>query len=48
MRVLRRGGWAILLVPDVAADTTHEDASVVTPADRLRKFGQEDHVRHYG
>lgn len=47
-RVLRPGGWAILLVPDVAADTTHEDLGVVNRAERRRIFGQEDHVRRYG
>ncbi|HEX2076857.1 MAG TPA: methyltransferase domain-containing protein [Longimicrobium sp.] len=46
-RVLRRGGWAILLVP-ITADATYEDPTVVDPAERLRLFGQEDHVRRYG
>ena len=47
-RVLRPGGWAILLVPDVAADLTHEDPGVVDRVARRRLFGQEDHVRRYG
>jgi SAM-dependent methyltransferase len=47
-RVLRPGGWAILLVPDVEAPATLEDRSARTPADRLRLYGQEDHVRRYG
>jgi len=46
-RVLKSDGWAILLVP-VTADRTFEDPSVVDPAERLRLFGQEDHVRRYG
>ena len=46
-RVLKRDGWAILLVP-INADATYEDASIVEPQDRLREFGQEDHVRIYG
>jgi hypothetical protein len=46
-RVLKRTGWAIILVP-ITADKTFEDPSVVSPADRLRVFGQEDHVRRYG
>jgi len=46
-RVLKPDGWAILLVP-ITADTTFEDPSVVDPAERLRLFGQEDHVRRYG
>lgn len=49
LRVLRPGGWAVLQVPiDLTQPTTHEDPTVVTPADRLREFGQEDHVRFYG
>lgn len=46
-RVLKRGGWAVLLVP-VTADVTFEDPSIVEPQERLRAFGQEDHVRRYG
>lgn len=46
-RVLHRDGWAILLVP-ITADKTHEDPTIVSPEDRLRAFGQEDHVRRYG
>ena len=46
-RVLKRGGWAILLVP-ITAGKTHEDPSITEPAERLRVFGQEDHVRIYG
>jgi SAM-dependent methyltransferase len=46
-RVLKQGGWAILLVP-ITADRTFEDPSVVDPSERLRVFGQEDHVRRYG
>ena len=46
-RVLKRTGWAILLVP-ITADRTFEDPTIVSPSDRLRVFGQEDHVRRYG
>lgn len=46
-RVLKSDGWAILLVP-IIAEKTFEDASVVDPSERLRVFGQEDHVRRYG
>lgn len=46
-RVLKQGGWAILLVP-ITTDKTFEDSSIVDPSDRLRVFGQEDHVRRYG
>ena len=37
-RVLKRGGWAILLVP-INAGKTYEDASITEPAERLRVFG---------
>ena len=46
-RVLKPGGWAILLVP-ITAEATVEDPSVTDPAERLRLFGQDDHVRRYG
>ena len=46
-RVLKREGWAILLVP-ITAEKTSEDSSVVDPSERRRVFGQEDHVRRYG
>ncbi len=46
-RVLKKSGWAVLLVP-ITADRTFEDPSIVRPSDRLRLFGQEDHVRRYG
>lgn len=48
-RVLKPGGWAILQVPYSAIlDHTYEDQSIVTLADRTKKFGQFDHVRIYG
>lgn len=46
-RVMKKTGWAVFLVPD-SAERTLEDPSVVEPADRLRVFGKEDHVRIYG
>jgi SAM-dependent methyltransferase len=46
-RVLKRTGWAVLLVP-ITVDQTFEDPTIVKPADRLRAFGQVDHVRRYG
>lgn len=46
-RVLKDTGWAILLVP-ITSEKTFEDSSIVTPAERLRVFGQKDHVRRYG
>ena len=46
-RVLRAGGWAMVMVP-IEGNVTHEDPTISTPAARLRAFGQEDHVRIYG
>jgi hypothetical protein len=46
-RVLKRDGWAILLVP-ITAERTFEDPRITDPVERLRFFGQEDHVRCYG
>lgn len=48
-RVLRPNGWAILQTPvDMNRATTDEDASISDPQERLRRFGQLDHVRVYG
>jgi SAM-dependent methyltransferase len=46
-RVLKPKGWAILLVP-ITVEKTFEDPSIVDPQERLKVFGQEDHVRRYG
>lgn len=46
-RVLDPAGWALILVP-ITAEATDEDPSVVDPRERLRRFGQIDHVRRYG
>jgi SAM-dependent methyltransferase len=46
-RVLKSNGWAILNVP-ITRETTFEDSSIVDPEERLKAFGQEDHVRRYG
>ncbi|MBV9311049.1 MAG: class I SAM-dependent methyltransferase [Solirubrobacterales bacterium] len=48
-RVLRPGGQALIMVPvDQRREHTFEDPSIVTPAQRLEAFNQEDHVRVYG
>ncbi len=48
-RVLKPGGWAILQSPvDLNREKTHEDPSIVLPEERLKHFGQRDHVRWYG
>ncbi len=46
-RVLTARGMAVLLVP-ITAEKTIEDPSIEDPSERLRLFGQDDHVRRYG
>jgi SAM-dependent methyltransferase len=46
-RVLRPGGWAIVMVP-LRDGPTVEDPTIADPAERLRRFGQADHVRVCG
>lgn len=46
-RVLKSDGWAVLLVP-ITVEVTFEDPGITDPQERLRLFGQEDHVRRYG
>lgn len=45
-RVLRKGGKALIQTPFKAGDI-FEDITIRTPEDRLKNFGQEDHVRVY-
>jgi SAM-dependent methyltransferase len=45
-RVLAPGGVAVLQVP-IRGDTTIEDP-LTDPRERLKQYGQEDHVRIYG
>lgn len=47
-RVLKNDGWAILLVPIVSKGKTEEDFSVVTKEERMKHYGDPDHVRNYG
>jgi SAM-dependent methyltransferase len=47
-RLLRPGGWLVAQVPLYAGDTTVEDPDCADPAERLRRFGQADHIRIYG
>ena len=47
LRVLRPGGWGIVQVP-IEGETTDEDPTVTDPEERLRRFGQQNHVRLYG
>lgn len=47
--VLKPGGTAILQVPiSSKLEKTLEDPTITTDSDRLRVFGQYDHVRIYG
>lgn len=46
-RVLADDGVAMINVP-LTKGTTDEDPSVTDPQERLRRFGQGDHVRRYG
>lgn len=49
LRVLRPGGWAVLMVPlEWDRDATYENAEVTTARRRYEEFGQFDHVRRYG
>ena len=46
-QVLKPTGWACIQVP-MEGDRTREDSAIVSPEERLRLYGQEDHVRQYG
>ena len=46
-RTLKNDGWAIINVP-IEGEKTREDLSITDPAERLKRYGQEDHVRIYG
>jgi len=47
-RIMKPGGWAILLVPINPNVDTFEDPSITDPKERERLFGQYDHVRQFG
>lgn len=48
-RVIAPGGRALLLFPIVEGwDDTYEDGAHTSEAERLRYFGQDDHIRMYG
>lgn len=48
-RVLKSGGMAIMQVPqDVNRKETFSDPSITDEAERIRLFGQYDHVRVFG
>jgi len=48
MRVLKDSGVWILSFPICTDMKTFEDSSIVTQEQRLKYYGQEDHVRLYG
>lgn len=48
-RVLKPGGWALLQSPmDLSYEKTLEDPTITDRDERIRLFGQYDHVRMYG
>jgi SAM-dependent methyltransferase len=47
-RILKPGGWGILMVPiNLKNDKIDEDPSVTDVGGRWRRFGQDDHIRLY-
>ncbi len=47
-RVLKKDGWAVLMVPFSDWENTYEDFTITTDEGREKAFGQKDHVRMYG
>ena len=47
-RVLKPGGWAMISVPIDFDNATYEDPSIVSPEERKKHFGEEQHYRLYG
>lgn len=47
-RVLKKNGKWIFSFPICTDMKTYEDKTIVTPEERLKEYGQEDHVRLYG
>jgi predicted SAM-dependent methyltransferase len=48
-RVMKPEGWAILQVPiSMKLKNTYEDSSITNPEERIKAFGQNDHIRIYG
>lgn len=48
-RVLKPGGVALIMLPVIEGwSKTYENKAVTTPEDRMRHYGQSDHVRYYG
>ncbi len=48
-RVLKPGGAALIMLPVIEGwSQTYENPAVTAPEDRMRHYGQSDHVRYYG
>jgi len=48
-RVLKPGGWAIILSPqDWSRATTFEDPTITDPKEREKHYWQDDHLRLFG
>jgi SAM-dependent methyltransferase len=47
-RVVKKDGWAILLVPIMTKGPTEEDFSIIASEERMQHYGHPDHVRNYG
>lgn len=47
LRILKPDGTALIIIP-VERESTFEDPSITNPEERLKIFGQRDHVRIYG
>ena len=47
-RVLKTNGKCIFSMPICENEDTYESETVITEEDRLKKYGQKDHVRLYG
>lgn len=47
-RVLKKNGKWIFSFPICTDMRTYDDKAVISPKDRLKEYGQEDHVRLYG
>lgn len=46
-RLLKKGGKVVVTVP-ISGEKTFEDFKIKDPKERLKYFGQKDHVRKYG
>ncbi len=48
-RVVKKEGKILIMIPiEKDLNTTYEDKNIISPKERLKHFGQSDHVRLYG